>query len=699
MIHPRPGDWDPLGVHLIEGGANVAVWAQGADAVELCVFSGGTEQRIALPDQTYGVFSGHIPDLSAGTEYGFRVHGPWDPLRGARWNPAKLLADPYARAISGRLTLHEAIFGHADGNDLEISNLDSAPYVPRSVVVDGHFDWEGDQPLGTAWSDTIIYETHVKGATARHHDIPEHLRGTYAGLSHPAFVNHLTHLGVSAVELMPVHHFVDEVHLMHDGLTNYWGYNTLGYFAPHAAYSSRGERGGQVTEFKQMVKDLHRAGLEVILDVVYNHTCEAGQTGPTLAFRGLNNTGYYRTLNGGRDYDDVTGCGNTLNAGAPHILHMITDSLRYWVEEMHVDGFRFDLASALTRDNAGVDLQGRFIAAIQADPVLRRVKLIAEPWDLGPGGYQVGGFPAPWTEWNGRYRDNLRDYWRGATAIGELGWRLTGSADIFDQEGRRPFASVNFVTAHDGFTLRDLVTYSHKHNEANLEGNRDGTDDNRSENYGVEGETADPQINDLRRRQIRNMLTTLILSTGVPMLLGGDEFGRTQRGSNNAYCQDNQTSWYNWTYADWQCDLYDFTRDLLHIRREHAAFRQHRFFEGEPIAGSVTKDLTWFGGDGRELSADAWNSADSRTLGMFLYGRTRDINPDGSEVRDDSFLLILHSGAEDTHFVLPRDPYATSYTSVLDTREAHHAPQLITAGTAIPVMGRSAVLLRAHHTA
>ncbi|CAB4932871.1 unannotated protein [freshwater metagenome] len=686
-------------MHLIEGGANVAVWAQGADAVELCVFSGGTEQRIALPDQTYGVFSGHIPDLSAGTEYGFRVHGPWDPLRGARWNPAKLLADPYARAISGRLTLHEAIFGHADGNDLEISNLDSAPYVPRSVVVDGHFDWEGDQPLGTAWSDTIIYETHVKGATARHHDIPEHLRGTYAGLSHPAFVNHLTHLGVSAVELMPVHHFVDEVHLMHDGLTNYWGYNTLGYFAPHAAYSSRGERGGQVTEFKQMVKDLHRAGLEVILDVVYNHTCEAGQTGPTLAFRGLNNTGYYRTLNGGRDYDDVTGCGNTLNAGAPHILHMITDSLRYWVEEMHVDGFRFDLASALTRDNAGVDLQGRFIAAIQADPVLRRVKLIAEPWDLGPGGYQVGGFPAPWTEWNGRYRDNLRDYWRGATAIGELGWRLTGSADIFDQEGRRPFASVNFVTAHDGFTLRDLVTYSHKHNEANLEGNRDGTDDNRSENYGVEGETADPQINDLRRRQIRNMLTTLILSTGVPMLLGGDEFGRTQRGSNNAYCQDNQTSWYNWTYADWQCDLYDFTRDLLHIRREHAAFRQHRFFEGEPIAGSVTKDLTWFGGDGRELSADAWNSADSRTLGMFLYGRTRDINPDGSEVRDDSFLLILHSGAEDTHFVLPRDPYATSYTSVLDTREAHHAPQLITAGTAIPVMGRSAVLLRAHHTA
>ena len=686
-------------MHLIEGGANVAVWAQGADAVELCVFSGGTEQRIALPDQTYGVFSGHIPDLSAGTEYGFRVHGPWDPLRGARWNPAKLLADPYARAISGRLTLHEAIFGHADGNDLEISNLDSAPYVPRSVVVDGQFDWEGDQPLGTAWSDTIIYETHVKGATARHHDIPEHLRGTYAGLSHPALVNHLTHLGVTAVELMPVHHFVDEVHLMHDGLTNYWGYNTLGYFAPHAAYSSRGERGGQVTEFKQMVKDLHRAGLEVILDVVYNHTCEAGQTGPTLAFRGLNNTGYYRTLNGGRDYDDVTGCGNTLNAGAPHILQMITDSLRYWVEEMHVDGFRFDLASALTRDNAGVDLQGRFIAAIQADPVLRRVKLIAEPWDLGPGGYQVGGFPAPWTEWNGRYRDNLRDYWRGATAIGELGWRLTGSADIFDQEGRRPFASVNFVTAHDGFTLRDLVTYSHKHNEANLEGNRDGTDDNRSENYGVEGETADPQINDLRRRQIRNMLTTLILSTGVPMLLGGDEFGRTQRGSNNAYCQDNQTAWYNWTYADWQCDLYDFTRDLLHIRREHAAFRQHRFFEGEPIAGSVTKDLTWFGSDGRELSADAWNSADSRTLGMFLYGRTRDINPDGSEVRDDSFLLILHSGAEDTHFVLPRDPYATSYTSVLDTREAHHAPQLITAGTAIPVIGRSAVLLRAHHTA
>jgi len=699
VIHPQPGDWDPLGVHLIEGGVNAAVWAQGAEAVELCVFSEGAEQRIELPDQTYGVFSGHLPGLAAGTEYGFRVHGPWDPARGARWNPAKLLADPYARAISGRLSLHDAIFAHAEGNDLEISHLDSAPYVPRSVVVDGYFDWEGDQLLGTAWSDTIIYETHVKGATARHHDIPEHLRGTYAGLSHPAFVNHLTHLGVTAVELMPVHHFVDEVHLMHDGLTNYWGYNTLGYFAPHAAYSSRGEHGGQVAEFKQMVKDLHRAGLEVILDVVYNHTCEAGQTGPTLAFRGLNNTGYYRTLNDGRDYDDVTGCGNTLNAGAPHVVQMITDSLRYWVEEMHVDGFRFDLASALTRDHSDVDLQGRFIAAIQADPVLRRVKLIAEPWDLGPGGYQVGGFPPPWAEWNGRYRDNVRDYWRGATAIGELGWRLTGSADIFSREGRRPFASVNFVTAHDGFTMRDLVTYSHKHNEANIEGNRDGTDDNRSDNYGAEGETADPAINDLRRRQIRNMLTTLILSTGVPMLLGGDEFGRTQRGSNNAYCQDNQTSWYNWTYADWQCDLYDFTRELLHIRREHAVFRQHRFFEGEPIEGSVTKDLTWFGNDGRELSADAWNSADSRTLGMFLYGHTRDINPDGSEVCDESFLLILHSGADDSHFVLPPEPYATSYTSVLDTREAHHESQLLTAGTALPVMGRSAVLLRAHHTA
>ena len=686
-------------MHLIPGGVNAAVWAQGADAVELCVFSGDTERRIELPDHTNGVFSGHLQGLSAGTEYGFRVHGPWDPSHGARWNPAKLLADPYARAMCGRLTTHDAIFGHADGNDLQISHLDSAPYVPRSVVVDGHFDWEGDQPPGTAWSDTIIYETHVKGATARHHDVPENLRGTYAGLSHPAFVNHLTHLGVTAVELLPVHHFVDEVHLMHDGLTNYWGYNTLGYFAPHAAYSSRGEHGGQVTEFKHMVKDLHRAGLEVILDVVYNHTCEASQTGPTLAFRGLNNTGYYRTLNNGRDYDDVTGCGNTLNAGAPHVLQMITDSLRYWVEEMHVDGFRFDLASALTRDYSGVDLQGRFIAAIQADPVLRRVKLIAEPWDLGPGGYQVGGFPTPWAEWNGRYRDNLRDYWRGATAIGELGWRLTGSADIFSQEGRRPFASVNFITAHDGFTMRDLVTYAHKHNEANLEENRDGTNDNRSDNYGVEGETADPEINELRRRQIRNMLTTLILSTGVPMLLGGDEFGRTQRGSNNAYCQDNQTSWYNWTYADWQCDLYDFTRDLLHIRKKHAVFRQHRFFEGEPITGSVTKDLTWFGDDGHELSADAWNSADSRTLGMFLYGRTRDINSDGIEVRDSSFLLILHSGAEDTHFVLPHEPYASSYTSVLDTRSVQHESQVITAGTALPVMGRSAILLRAQHTA
>ncbi len=484
--------WDPLGVTPDRhGGAHVALWAQGATAVDLCIFDeDGNEKRIPLNERMFNVFHRHVQDLPAGTRYGFRVDGPWEPVRGLRWNPNKLLLDPYAKAIDGQFALHPAVFGHTAGDDLTMSLLDSAPYVPRSVVVDDHFDWGDDRPPGTAWGDTVIYETHVRGITKQHPSIPEHERGTYAGLTHPAVLEHLTTLGVTAIELLPVHHFVDETHLLDLDLTNYWGYNSIGYFAPHASYSSTGARGGQVSEFKRMVKAMHAAGLEVILDVVYNHTAEGNQLGPTLSFRGIDNDDYYHLRDGGRYYADYTGCGNTLDVSKPHVLQLVMDSLRYWVEEMHVDGFRFDLASALARSFHDVNMLGNFMTTIQQDPVLRRVKLIAEPWDVGPGGYQVGEFPPLWTEWNDKYRDNVRDFWRGRTGIGELGWRLSGSADLYASEGRRPFASINFVTAHDGFTMRDLVSYDHKHNEANLESNRDGTDNNRSYNYGVEGETA-----------------------------------------------------------------------------------------------------------------------------------------------------------------------------------------------------------------
>ncbi len=462
------------------GGANVAIWAQGASSVDLCLFDElGREERVPLNERVFNVFHRHLDDLPAGTRYGFRVNGDWNPAVGHRWNPNKLLLDPYAKAIEGAFRLNPAIYGHQGSDDLTMNPADSAPYVPKGVVVDDHFDWGDDESPGTAWGDTVIYETHVRGITRLHPSIPEHERGTYAGLTHPAVLEHLTTLGVTAIELLPVHHFVDEVHLLEDGLTNYWGYNSLGYFAPHAAYSSTGARGGQVSEFKRMVKAMHAAGLEVILDVVYNHTAEGNQLGPTLSFRGIDNDDYYHLRDGGRFYADYTGCGNTLDVSKAHVLQLVMDSLRYWVEEMHVDGFRFDLASALARSFHDVNMLGNFMTTIQQDPVLRRVKLIAEPWDVGPGGYQVGEFPPLWTEWNDKYRDNIRDYWRGSAGIGELGWRLSGSADLYASEGRRPFASINFVTAHDGFTLRDLVTYERKHNEANLEGNRDGTDNNR----------------------------------------------------------------------------------------------------------------------------------------------------------------------------------------------------------------------------
>jgi glycogen operon protein len=600
--------------------------------------------------------------------------------------------DPYARALDGDFRLDPAVYGHEGDDDLVRNDADSAPFVPRSIAVATSFDWYDDRAPQTPWTDTVIYETHVRGISMHHPGVPENLRGTYAGLAHPTVVDHLVGLGITAVELMPTHHYVDEPHLLELGLTNYWGYNTLGFFAPHAKYSASGTRGEQVREFKEMVRTLHSAGLEVILDVVYNHTAEGNELGPTLSFRGICNPGYYR-LSDGRHYMDYTGCGNTLDVSNPHVLQMVMDSLRYWVTEMHVDGFRFDLASALARSFHDVDMLGTFMTTIQQDPTLRRVKLIAEPWDVGPGGYQVGEFPTLWAEWNGRYRDNLRDFWRGAAGVGELGWRLSGSADLYAGEGRRPYSSINFITAHDGFPMRDLTTYDHKHNEANLEDNRDGTDDNRSANYGVEGETEDPTIVEVRQRQIRNMIATLVLSTGVPMLLGGDEIGRTQGGNNNAYCQDNDISWYDWNLDSWQQELLDFTRSVLAVRREHRVFRQRFFFDGRPHREGGAPDLGWVGPDGLPLTNDEWNAPWTKTLGMYLSGELHQVPGEPIPPTDDSFLFLLHASDDEIDFTLPGEPFGAAYEVVFDTG-ALRPPGPMPAGAALRLQPRSSALLR-----
>ena len=666
---PAATPWDPLGVWPDgRGGVRVALWARGADAVEFCTFDQqGNEHRAWLHERDFHIFHGAIADVPPGTRYGFRVHGPWDPITGKRWNPSKLLLDPYARAIDGAFQLNPAVFGHVGEDDLIRDASDSAPFVPRSVVVDDSaYTWNGDVAPAIPWQDTVIYEAHVRGLTMQHPDVPAELRGTYAGMAHPATTSYLTDLGVTAVELLPVHQFIDEVHLIERGLTNYWGYNSIGYFAPHGSYSSAGTRGQQVHEFKDMVKALHRAGLEVILDVVYNHTAEGNQLGPTLSFRGIDNTDYYRLeADAPRYYRDYTGCGNTLNASRPHVLQVIMDSLRYWVTQMHVDGFRFDLASALARSFHDVDMLGSFLTTIAQDPVLRRVKLIAEPWDVGPGGYQVGEFPHLWTEWNGKYRDSIRDFWRGHGHLTDLGWRLTGSADLYASEGRKPFASINFVTAHDGFTLRDLVSYDHKHNECNGEDNRDGTDDNRSWNCGHEGPTDDPTINALRERQMRNVLATLILSTGVPMINGGDEFGRTQGGNNNAYCQDNPITWFDWEWDGWQHDLHGFVRSLLALRARHGALRQRFFLGGQPRFDGGPKDVAWFGTHGEELHPDAWHDQSIRTLGMYLSG-----DPSAEHADDRvSFLTVIHAASDPGSFILPGDPWGSAYQLLVDTTE------------------------------
>ncbi len=707
-----PGKPHPLGATWDGEGTNFALFSEGADAVELCLFGGDPptpgkgvdgETRVPLTEVTAHIWHGYVPGVGPGREYGFRLHGPYDPSRGLRFNPAKLVIDPYAQAIDGTLDWNDAVFGYKVGGDDGVADdRDSASHVPHSVVADSQFPWGDDHRPDTPWHDTVIYEVHVRGFTARHPKVPEALRGTYAGLASPPAVDHLKELGVTAVELLPVHHFVAEHGLVTKGLTNYWGYNSLGYFAPHAAYSAAGGKGQQVREFKAMVRTLHAAGIEVILDVVYNHTAEGNHMGPTLVFRGLDNTAYYRLVDGdARHYMDYTGTGNTLNARHPEVLRLILDSLRYWVTEMHVDGFRFDLASALARGFHEVDRLSAFFDLIHQDPVVSQVKLIAEPWDVGEGGYQVGNFPVLWTEWNGRYRDQVRDFWRGeAAGVADLGYRLTGSSDLYQHDGRAPHASINFVTAHDGFTLADLVSYNGKHNDANGEDNHDGTDDNRSWNCGVEGPTDDADIADVRRRQQRNFLATLLLSQGVPMLLGGDEMGRTQGGNNNGYCQDNEVSWHDWDLSADDADLLDFAAHLIALRRSHPVFHRRGFFQGRPIHGSGLADIGWFGPDGAEMTAEEWTSGRVQAIGMFLNGdQIGEPGPRGEPVRDDSFLVLLN-GPEPVRFTMPDTKWAQSLELVFDTSIGYVRPPGSSEGVRfgshddIWLEGRSLVVLR-----
>jgi glycogen operon protein len=652
-----PGEPYPLGATFDGAGTNFALFSEVARRVELCIFDdAGGETRIPLPERTGFVWHGYLPELMDGTRYAFRVHGPYEPSRGLRCNGTKLLLDPYAKAIEGGVRFDPAVFSYVLGGDPDkgASIEDSAPFMPRCVVVSPYFDWRDDRPLRIPWHETVIYELHVKGFTALHPDVPEALRGTYAGLAHPAAVEYLKGLGVTAVELMPVHQFVHDDVLVQRGLRNYWGYNSIGYLAPHDEYATTGRSGEQVHEFKHMVRTLHEAGIEVILDVVYNHTAEGNRFGPTLSFRGIDNPAYYRlSPEDRRRYVDFTGCGNSLNMTQPAVLQLIMDSLRYWVEAMHVDGFRFDLAATLARELHEVDRLSAFFDIIHQDPVISRVKLIAEPWDLGEGGYQVGNFPVHWSEWNGKYRDTVRDFWRGADkTLPEFAQRFTGSSDLYESSARRPHASINFITAHDGFTLHDLVAYDRKHNLDNGEGNRDGTDDNRSWNCGVEGETDDPEVRRLRARQARNFLATLFLSQGVPMLVAGDELGRTQRGNNNAYCQDNELSWVDWAHVDEP--LLEFTRELLAFRQAHPVFRRRGFFQGHSIRGHELGDIGWFRPDGEEMSDRDWKTWFAKSLGIFLNGLGIPY-PDahGQRVEDSSFYVLMNAHHEPITYRLP----------------------------------------------
>ncbi|REK26180.1 MAG: glycogen debranching enzyme GlgX [Actinobacteria bacterium] len=684
-----PGRAYPLGATYDGGGTNFALFSEIAEKVILCLFDDrGRERRIPIDEVDGFVWHAYLPEVGPGQRYGYRVQGPWDPVRGHRCNPNKLLIDPYAKSIDGEVDWHEACFGY-DFEDHDSRNeLDSAPHVPKSVVHNPYFDWRVDHRPATPLHQTIIYETHVKGFTMTHPGIPEHLRGTYAGLSHPVAIDYLTELGVTAVELMPVHQFIDDAPLVARGLTNYWGYNSIGFFAPHNGYTSR--PGEQVEEFKAMVRALHEAGIEVILDVVYNHTAEGNHLGPMLSFKGIDNAAYYRLVPDDlRHYFDTTGTGNSLNAGNPHSLQLIMDSLRYWVTEMHVDGFRFDLAASLARQFYEVDRLSSFLNIIQQDPIVSQVKLIAEPWDLGEGGYQVGNFPPVWSEWNGKYRDTVRDFWRGEpSTVAELASRLTGSSDLYQADTRRPVASINFVTAHDGFTLNDLVSYNEKHNEDNGEGNRDGESHNRSWNCGIEGDSDDPDVVECRRRQKRNFLTTLMLSQGVPMLLGGDEIGRTQGGNNNAYNQDNETSWYDWENVDEE--LLEFTRRLIRLRKEHPIFRRRRWFQGRPIRGSL--DIAWYRSDGQEMSEDDFNTSHRRNLGMYLNGDAiQGRGTYGQKVRDDSFLVLMNANAEVKEWKLPAELEGEWHVVIDTSGERAEGDQVSNGSLAVP--GRSTVVL------
>ncbi len=702
-MHTWPGAAYPLGATYDGRGTNFALFSEVADRVELCLFDEDrTETRVELSEVDGYVWHCYLPQIQPGQLYGFRVHGPWDPEQGLRCNPHKLLLDPYAKATEGDIAWGQALFSYDFGSD-EDSNRrnddDSAEQMTLGVVINPFFDWEGDRPPGTPYDQTFVYEAHVKGLTQLHPDVPEEIRGTYAGLAHPCITEHLQKLGVTAIELMPVHQFVQDSTLLEKGLRNYWGYNTLAFLAPHAEYAASRTGGQQVQEFKAMVKAMHDAGIEVILDVVYNHTAEGNHMGPTLSFRGIDNQAYYRTVEDDqRYYMDYTGTGNTLNVRHPHSLQLIMDSLRYWVTEMHVDGFRFDLASALAREFYDVDRLATFFELVQQDPVVSQVKLIAEPWDVGPGGYQVGNFPPLWTEWNGQFRDTVRDFWRGEPTLGDFASRVSGSSDYYEQSGRRPYASVNFVTAHDGFTMRDLVSYNEKHNDANGEDSNDGESHNRSWNHGVEGETDDPEVFALRARTQRNFLTTLLLSQGVPMLLHGDELSRTQGGNNNTYAQDSEISWVHWDDAD--KPLIEFTAAVSQLRAAHPTFRRKRFFTGTTVRtgdGQRLNDIVWLRGDGEPFGEDDWNAEDNQLLGMYLNGDgipSRDET--GNRFEDDHFLLYFNAAHEPAEVTLPAAEYAESWDVVIDTAAARIEDEALANGASLTVEARSVVVLREH---
>jgi glycogen operon protein len=715
-MQPWPGHAYPLGATYDGTGTNFTLFSEVADRVELCLFDLlGDEKRVDLPEVDGFVWHGYLPGVVPGQAYGYRVHGPWDPAKGLRCNPNKLLLDPYAKAVNGTVDWDESLFGYKFGEPDARNDVDSAQHMPKSVVVNPFFDWNADRAPRTPYNESVIYEAHVRGLTINQPDVPEALRGTYAGLAHPVMIDHFRRLGITAVELMPVHQFVRDHHLVERGLTNYWGYNTLAFLAPHNEYAATGQVGQQVAEFKGMVRALHNAGIEVILDVVYNHTAEGNEMGPTLSMRGIDNAAYYRLVDKDpRYYMDYTGTGNSLNVRHPHALQLIMDSLRYWVTEMHVDGFRFDLAATLARELHDVDKLSAFFDLVQQDPTVSQVKLIAEPWDVGEGGYQVGNFPPLWTEWNGKYRDTVRDFWRGEPAtLGEFAMRLTGSSDLYQADGRRPYASINFVTAHDGFTLDDLVSYNEKRNDANGEDGRDGESHNRTWNCGAEGPTDDPEVLALRARQRRNFLATLFLSQGVPMLLHGDEMGRTQRGNNNAYCQDNEVSWVDWTLRKENADLVDFVGAVARLRHEHPVFRRRRYFAGRPIRrGDELRDIAWFNPSGEEMGDEDWESGFGRCISVFLNGDgIPDLDSHGERVTDDSFLLFFNAHWEDVEVTVP-STLGEAWAVVVDTHSGlalptsaggivsgplapiAAEPRTVKSGETLPAPARSLVVLQ-----